>query len=276
MLSPSEDENEDWDSDVAGWDCISEGGSSCSSWSESETPEASFDAMPARLTLPLELQRLVLSYDISEYHEMWGTHRLVCKAWKEQVEFLARTEWIRETTFDYPGDTIWDPEHGKVYLNGDFTFQRLEGELAVFQIMGCAPEFREALVDVCQDWPVPDVEVGETVHDVEIDGMVIDWDTLTLTCGWRTVIGRVLAEELRVDAHRARSHAEMMTAAKRMRHKCGADVGVDNLVKMMRVFAANYLAAYVAVRRARLGRADKPGEKRLKMARHMASFRRCS
>jgi hypothetical protein len=102
--------------------------------------------------------------------------------------------------------------------------------------------------------------------------MSVDWDTLTLTCPWRTVIARVLAEELRVEAYRKLSHGKI-TAAKRMRHQCGGDVGLDNMMKMFHIFGQNYLAAYVAVRKARLGRADPEGDERLKRARQASSFR---
>jgi hypothetical protein len=99
-------------------------GSSVSSFSESGMPDHSFASMPARLTLPIELHRLVLSYEAASNYEMWGTYRFgafilinslprqvlrqlpVCKAWQEQVEFLAKTEWIRDTTFYYPGETM--------------------------------------------------------------------------------------------------------------------------------------------------------------------------
>ncbi|KAJ7662428.1 hypothetical protein B0H17DRAFT_1093457, partial [Mycena rosella] len=145
--------------------------------------------MPARLTLPLELHRLVLSHETTAYSWMWGSCRLgmwvpslfmpiltalqVCKVWQEQVEFLAKTEWTRNTTFDYPGEMRWFPKHGQVYLDGEFTFQRLEGDLAIFQQTDCDPDFREALAEVCQAAPRPDVEVGEIIHDVEIDGMSV-------------------------------------------------------------------------------------------------------
>jgi hypothetical protein len=236
-----------------------------------------------------------------------STETLVCKAWQEQVEFLAKTEWIRDTTFNYPGEMIvsfifhslayllipghaqWHPERGKVYLDGNFTFQRLEGELAIFQITDCAPEFVEQLVEVCQATLVPDVEVGEIVHDVEvglslsttlpelyrptqIKQMSVEWDTLTLTCPWRIVIASVLAEELRVVAYRRRAHKEMMTTTKRLRHKAGGDLGLDDLMKMMRSYQERFLAAYVEVRKARRGGSDKRGDERLKIARQVASM----
>jgi hypothetical protein len=78
MYSPtdalSDEENEEEEVDPE--NCISEDGSSVSSFSESEMSDRSFDPMPARLTLPVELQRLVLSCKSSQYYELWGTHRL--------------------------------------------------------------------------------------------------------------------------------------------------------------------------------------------------------
>ncbi|KAF8187330.1 hypothetical protein K438DRAFT_1972958 [Mycena galopus ATCC 62051] len=45
--------------------------------------------------------------------------------------------------------------------------------------------------------------------------MSVDWDTLTITCPWRPLIGRVMAEGLRVDAYRKKAQHEMMSATKR-------------------------------------------------------------
>ncbi|KAJ6616040.1 hypothetical protein B0H10DRAFT_1413968 [Mycena sp. CBHHK59/15] len=266
------DENFDVES---GEDSGDEGsGSSVSSFSESEMPDKSFDPMPVRLTLPIELHRLVLSWETSQYQIMWRTYRLVCKAWKEQVEFLAKTEWILYSGFNYPGYMIlqqYDSD-GKVFLNGDFTFQRMEGDTAIFQT-DCAAEYKKELVRACKATAPPDVEVCEMVHDVEISGMVVDWDTLTISCPWRPLIGRVVAEELRVAAYRARSHKVLMTAAKRMRRRCGGDVDLDGFQTMLTMFAEHWQAAYVAVRLERRGRADKRGDERLKHARQAASIR---
>ncbi|KAJ7733681.1 hypothetical protein B0H16DRAFT_1732234 [Mycena metata] len=249
-------DEEDHNSNQSGSEYQSEDdATSVSSWSESESPDDSFEPMPENLTLPIELHRRILySDDGLRYEDLWGLCRLVCHAWKADVEHLAKTQWLQETYFLYPGDMMactWDPQYGKVILDGDFTFQRLEGETAHVR---------------------PDVHVDELVHDVPIPGMSVDWDALTLTCPWRAVIRRVLAEELRVAAHRSRSHKKMMTLAKRARGRCGGDVDMDTFSEMIEVFGKNYLDAYVVVRRERLGRADPEGDERLKMARFVASF----
>ncbi|KAF7365956.1 hypothetical protein MVEN_00471000 [Mycena venus] len=260
--SPSGSEHELDDSEAA---------SSVSSWSESESPDPSFASMPEDLILPVELHRRIL-YSSDRYEDLWGTYRLVCKAWKEDVERLAKKEWIRKTTFNYPGGTMWDPKIGKVVLNGDFTFQRLDGDVAIFAITDCDDEYRKPLIRACKRVGPPDVYVDEIIHDVPIPGMSVDWDTLTLTCHWRTVIARVLAEELRVEAHRWRNHKKMMTLAKRARARCGGDVDMDTFSEMLGVFGQHYLDAYVQVRKERLGRTDRKGDERLKMARFIASI----
>ncbi|KAJ7733003.1 hypothetical protein B0H16DRAFT_1580315 [Mycena metata] len=266
-------DEEDHDSNQSGSEYESEDdAASVSSWSESESPNDSFEPMPENLTLPVELHRRILySDDGLRYEDLWGSCRLVCHAWKADFEHLAKTQWLQETYFIYPGDMMWDPQSGKVILDGDFTFQRLEGETVVFQITDCAPEFRKPLIKACKHVR-PDVHVDELVHDVPIPGMSVDWDALTLTCPWRAVIGRVLAEELRVAAHRSRSHKKMMTLAKRARARCGGDVDMDTFSEMIEVFEKNYLDVYVVVRRERLGRADPEGDETLKMARFVASF----
>ncbi|KAJ7020664.1 hypothetical protein C8F04DRAFT_973990 [Mycena alexandri] len=222
--------------------------------------------MPENLALPVELHRQILHSDGLRYEDLWGSCRSVCQTWKADVEHLAKTQWLQR---DH-----WDPEFGKVVLNGDFTFQRLDDDTAVFRITDCAPEFRKPLIKACKRSGPPDVHVDEIVHDVPIDGMSVDWDALTLTCPWRAVIGRVLAEELRVDARRGRSHKKMMTLAKRARARCGGDVDMDTFSGMLEVFGKNYLDAYVVVRRERLGRDDPEGDERLKMARFVAGFQR--
>ncbi|KAJ7513301.1 hypothetical protein B0H11DRAFT_1843736 [Mycena galericulata] len=248
--------------------------SSVSSFNENDMPSRSFDPMPAHLTLPVELHRVILSCETNRYHEPWGTYRFVCKTWKEHIEFLAKTEWIRDASFTYPGEMIWDPTVGKVSLSGDFTFQRLDGDLAVFRILECAPEFKKDLIKACKRTSPPDVEIGDIVHDVEIPDMSVDWDNLTLTCPWRSVIGRVLAEELRVEAHRKLSHHAMMTTAKLARRRApGGQVDMNTMLDMFKLFANKSLDAYAAVRTARRGGADKKGDERLKMARHVASMR---
>ncbi|KAF8172220.1 hypothetical protein K438DRAFT_1981669 [Mycena galopus ATCC 62051] len=230
--------------------------------------------MPEHLVLPPELHRLVLACETELYHDAWGTYRLVCKAWKEHVEFLAKTEWIWDATFHYPGEMMRVPGHGKVFFNGDFSFQRLEGDSAIFQVVDCAAEFKKQLIEICKRSPPPDVEIGDIVDDVEISEMSVDWDTLTITCPWRPLVGRLMAEELRVQAYRHQSNREMMTAAKRVRHAApGGEVGLDVMMNFMEMFADKWLEAYVAVRTARHGRSDRRGDERLKLARQAASMR---
>ncbi|KAJ7657232.1 hypothetical protein DFH06DRAFT_1473223 [Mycena polygramma] len=280
MASPSNDqdqENEDEDEDIhsesEGNNDSDEDASSVSSFRDSEFADSSFAPMPARLALPLELQRAVLSFEDTWYQEMWGTYRFVCKAWKESVEFSAKTEWLREASFDYPGE-VWDATDGRTRMGGYFEFQRLEGELAVFQILDCSEKDKKSLIKACKRTKNPDVQVGEIVHDVEIPGISIEWDTLTITCAWRVLIGRVMAEELRVEAHRELSQHAMMGAAKRARRTApGGEVDMDTMMDLFKMFANNMQDAYVAVRTQRRGGADPRGDERLKKARFVASMR---
>ncbi|KAJ6480531.1 hypothetical protein C8R47DRAFT_1197987 [Mycena vitilis] len=279
MASPSndqhqedEDEHEDLHDGSEGNNDSDDDASTVSSFRDSELADRSFAPMPERLALPLELQRAVLSFEDTWYQEMWGTYRFVCKAWKESVEFLAKTEWLREAGFDYPGD-MWDATDERTRMGGYFEFQRLEGELAVFQILDCSEEDKESLIEACERIRTPDVEVGGIVHDVEIPGISVDWDTLTIICPWRVLIGRVMAEELRVEAHRQLSQHAMMGAAKRARRTApGGEVDMDTMMDMFKMFANNMLDAYVAVRTERRGRADPRGDERLKKARFVASL----
>ncbi|KAJ6480549.1 hypothetical protein C8R47DRAFT_1074290 [Mycena vitilis] len=278
MASPSRDEHEDEDEEFQneseGSYESDEDASSVSSFSESDMPNGSFAPMPARLTLPAELHRTVLALETRGYHEMWGTYRFVSKAWKESVEFLAKTEWIKDARFVYPGETIWDPKVGKVFLEGEFTFQRFDGEIAVFQMLDCAEEFKRPLIRLCKLTAFPDVQVGDIVHDVEITGMSVDWDTLTITCPWRELIGRLMAEELRVAAHRKRAAHEMMSAAKRARRAApDGEVDMGTIMELFGMFAGKTTDAYVAVRTARHGVGDRQGDERLKMARQAAAMR---
>jgi hypothetical protein len=101
-------------------------------------------------------------------------------------------------------------------------------------------------------------------------GIRVDWETLTLTCPWRIIIARVLAEELRVQQYRARLQVKIMTACKRMCHAAGGDVELDRLMKL---FLKDYAESYVAVRKPRLGWMDGVIDERLEMARLAASER---
>ncbi|KAJ6535709.1 hypothetical protein B0H19DRAFT_1080164 [Mycena capillaripes] len=178
----------------------------------------------------------------------------MCKAWKEH----------------------WDPTVGKVLLSGDFGFTRLEDDTAIFQLLDCAPEFKDPLIDTCKRTAPPDVTFGNIVHDVETPELCADWPALTLTCPWRALIGRVLAEELRVDAYRARVHPAMMTAAKRARRRAeaaGGEVDMATMMRMLDMSADASRGAYVAVRSARRGRADRVGDERLETARQVAAMR---
>ncbi|KAJ6460724.1 hypothetical protein DFH09DRAFT_1229804 [Mycena vulgaris] len=245
----------------------SESDGSISSYSESEMPGRTFEPMPDHLVLPPELHRLVLSLESSQFQLMWGTYRFVSKAWKEHIEHLARTQWVRNATFSYRGYMIRDAEENKVFLNGCFEFRRMEGETAVFD-MTCAEKYHKELVKACKGTSPPDVEVCGFVHDVPIPDMVIDWDALTLTCPWRTLVGRVLAEELRVEAYRARAHKALMTKVKRLPGDPMARV-----MAALELYGAHVHDAYEAVRKERLGRTDKRGDERLKEARVVASYR---
>ncbi|KAF8194479.1 hypothetical protein K438DRAFT_1969092 [Mycena galopus ATCC 62051] len=230
--------------------------------------------MPDHLVLPAELHRLVLACQRDGYHHVWGKYRFVCKAWKEHIESLAKTEWIRDTTLYYPGEMIWDEKIGKVFLNGDFSFQRLEGDSAIFQITDCAPEFKRQLIEVCEPCYAPDVQVDDVVHDVEIPEMSVDWDTLTITCPWRPLIGRVMAEELRVDAYRKKAQNEMMSATKRAKRAApGGNVDFGTLMELFKNFAKKGQDVYVAVRTVRWGNLDRAGDQRLKSARQAESMR---
>ncbi|KAJ7083428.1 hypothetical protein C8R44DRAFT_822430 [Mycena epipterygia] len=240
---------------------------SISSYSDSERPDQkAFDPMPEHLVLPLELQRLVLSLETSQPQVLWGTYRFVCKAWKEHVEHIARTQWVRKSAFYYRGYMTRDAEENKVFLNGDFTFQRMDGDNAIFAT-DCVVKYRRMLAKACKATSPPDVEVCEFVHDVKIPGMVADWEALTIACPWRALVGRVLTEELRVDAYRVNTNKAMMTKVKRMRG------GLENLRAIMSLFAAHVHGAYEAVRKARLGYTDKRGDERLKEARAAVSWR---
>ncbi|KAJ7473471.1 hypothetical protein FB451DRAFT_1558680 [Mycena latifolia] len=245
----------------------SDSGGSISSYSESENPNRTFDPMPEHLVLPLELHRLVLDLESSQFQLMWGTYRFVCKAWKEHIEYLARTEWIRTAAFDYPGYMTRDTRGNKVCLDGFFEFRRMDDDTAVFDTT-CAKKYHKAMVKACKATAPPDVQVCGLVHDVPIPEMVVDWDALTITCPWRALVVRVLAEELRVDAYRARENKAMMTQVKRL-----PGGTMERIEAAIRLFATHVHGAYEAVRKERLGRVDKDGDERLKQARVAASYR---
>ncbi|KAF8186063.1 hypothetical protein K438DRAFT_2019836 [Mycena galopus ATCC 62051] len=143
----------------------------------------------------------------------------------------------------------WDPKIGKAFLSGGFTFQCLDGEFAIFQTL-CAPELQKDLVEICKRHSPPDVTEGEIVHNVEIPEMSVDWDTLTLTCPWRSLIGRVMTEELRVEALQEQSNRETMTAAKRARQaadSAGEAVSMDAMMELFKMFARKgrrYMSRY--------------------------------
>ncbi|KAK6981606.1 hypothetical protein R3P38DRAFT_416576 [Favolaschia claudopus] len=242
--------------------------SSVSSWSQSDEPEA-FAPMPPALTLPVELQRLILHLS-DRYEDLWGTYRLVCKDWKLEVERMAKMVWIRETSFYFPGALIYDTEKEReVRLDADFTFTHLDGDMAIFKITkdNCKTKYLDTRVVACTRG-VPDVQVDELVHDVPIPGLSIDWPTLTLTAPWRPTIARVLAEELRVTAHRATPYKKLMTLAKRAQ-----SASVEKMTEYMYLYAEMYLDAYVAVRTKRRGKRDGRGDERLKMTRFVASWK---
>ncbi|KAJ7636189.1 hypothetical protein FB45DRAFT_1055678 [Roridomyces roridus] len=272
MPSPPPDREQDSEAEYSDNDDAGDDASSVSSFSESELPgNRSIAPMPEHLTLPTELQRLILSFE-REYQKAWGTYRLVSKTWKEHVECLAKTEWVRETFIDYPGETIWDPEIGKVHLSGEFAFDSLDGDTAVFKIKDCAPQFKDALIEICEQIDdSPAIEIGEIVHDVQIPEMSVDWPTLTLTCPWRPLIGRIIAEELRVDVIRAASRHETMNTMKKLKRK--GDVGMDAMFGMLKSIAGGTASAYDTVRAQRLGYTDKEGDERLRDARKAISMR---
>ncbi|KAJ6581061.1 hypothetical protein B0H19DRAFT_1113481 [Mycena capillaripes] len=259
-------EDEESGSEDAGSDSEYDG--SISSYSESEQPDRFFDPMPEHLTLPLELQFRILSLESSQFQLTWGTYRFVCSAWKEHIEYLSKKEWVRTGAFHYPGYMWRDAEGDKVYLGGCFSFERMDGDTAVFADTGCADEYRKAYVKACKATSPPDVELCGFVHDVPIPGMAVDWDTLTITCPWRALVGRLFAEELRVVAYRAERNKAMMTAVKRM-----PGDGLEKFEAAFHLFAAHVHGAYEAVRRARLGYIDTAGDERLKMERVAASWR---
>ncbi|KAJ7777381.1 hypothetical protein B0H16DRAFT_956009 [Mycena metata] len=240
---------------------------SISEYSESEQPDRYFDPMPEHLVLPLELQSRILSLESSQFQLLWGTYRFVCKAWKEYIEHLAKTRWVRTGAFLYAGYMTRDAEENKVFLSGSFTFNRMEDD-TVFFTDKCADKYRTAFIKACKATSPPDVELCGFVHDVEIPGMSVDWTTLTITCHWRSLVGRLFAEELRVEAHRHRTNKEMMTKVKRM-----PGDGMSKIEAAVRLFGKHVHGAYESVRRKRLGYTDKRGDERLKQARVAASWR---
>lgn len=162
----------------------------------------------------------------------------------------------------------------------------MDGETAVFRDE-CVEEHREAFVKACKSTAPPDVEVCGFVHDVDvrppkslprlslthflspqIPSMSVDWDSLTITCPWRALVGRVLAEELRVEAYGATKFKNLMTKVKRMRGN-----EFERFKAALNLYSEHHHGSYETVRRERLGYADKEGDERLKHARVAASFR---
>ncbi|KAK7045156.1 hypothetical protein R3P38DRAFT_2882832 [Favolaschia claudopus] len=225
MTSDNDDRAESGDE----FDCDSDDGAalSASFWSESERADRSFAPMPERLALPLELHRLII-YHSNEFEDMWGNWRLVCAFWRDEVEHLAKTEWIRQVDFRY--------NLGK--LNGNFHFQRLEEDEAIFAAYKRAMSYHSSLTNAMRRCGPPAVKLGFIIHDIPTPELSFDYVNLTLTCPWRAVIRRVLGEELRVQAQCA----------------------VDDSGK-------NYEDACVVVRRERMGRADRRGDEWLKAER---------
>ncbi|KAJ7156878.1 hypothetical protein C8R43DRAFT_407166 [Mycena crocata] len=246
----------------------SDSDNSISSYSESERPDRTFEPMPEHLTLPNEVQCLILSSENSQFQLLWGTYRFVCKAWKAHIESLAERQWVRTGAFAYRGYMTRDSEENKVFLSGFFTFQRLEGDTAVFADTECVDKYRKSLIKACKATAPPDVQVCGFVHDIEIPDMSVDWPALTITCPWRMFVGRILAEELRVEAYRAQRHKAMMTKVKRM-----PGDGLEKFQAALKLFGSHVHSSYEAVRKARIGYTDRDGDERLKHARVAAGWR---
>jgi hypothetical protein len=98
--------------------------------------------------------------------------------------------------------------------------------------------------------------------------MSVDWDTLTITCSWRALVGRVFAEELRVDAYRASTLEAMMTKVKEIPGE-----GMDRIQAVFHLLGNSFQGPYEAVRKERLGYTDKHGDERLKQERAAISWR---
>ncbi|KAF7357005.1 hypothetical protein MVEN_01037100 [Mycena venus] len=224
--------------------------------------------MPEHLVLPQELQCMIISLHSKEFLLLWGTYRAVCKAWREHVEYIAKTKWVHTGAFLYAGYMARDADQNKVFLSGSFNFQRIEGDNGVFTDTDCADKYRKAYVKACKATSPPDAELCGFVHDVKIPGMSVDWDTLTITCPWRALVDGVLAEELRVEAYRKTRFKALMTQVKRM-----PGDGLAKFQASLKLFGAHVHGAYEAVRKARLGYTDREGDERLKQGRVAASYR---
>ncbi|KAJ7642366.1 hypothetical protein DFH06DRAFT_1214602 [Mycena polygramma] len=243
-----------------------------SSYNESDNPrpDVPFSPMPAHLALPLKLQYLILSEEDTAHDLMWGSYRLVCKAWKERVEHLAKSQWVPDSCITYLASVKRAPGESRIY--GAFTFQRFaDDETAIFAILHTPSDCVEPLIKACKAATPPEVEVYYIVHDVEIPGMVVDWDTLTLTCPWRSLIACVLAEELKVRAHRSANLKTLLSKGKRLQ-RSGADL-LSSIELIAHMFAEHVGNAYSAVRTARRGVRDKKGDKRLHEARLQAEHK---
>ncbi|KAF7309540.1 hypothetical protein MIND_00324800 [Mycena indigotica] len=233
--------------------------------SDSDIPRT-FTPMPPHLALPLELQRLILSLETSQFQCTWGSYRFVCKAWNEYILELAEKRWIPNAAFHYRGYMTRDSGLNKVLLGGAFEFSRMDGDNAIFA-SDSSEEHRKAFIKACKATSPPDVEVCMLVHDVQIPGMTVDWDALTITCPWRNLVGRVLAEELRVEEFKKTSYKKLILAAKELRSQ-----GMDGIYAMLDMYANHLDDAYSSVRRERLGYVDKAGDERLKQLRVSASL----
>ncbi|KAJ6464769.1 hypothetical protein C8R47DRAFT_1326669 [Mycena vitilis] len=243
-----------------------------SSYNESDNPrpDVPFSPMPAHLALPLELQYRILSEEDTAHDLLWGSCRLVCRAWKERIEYLAKSQWVPDSCITYLASVKHAPSDSTIY--GEFTFQRFaDDETAAFAVLHTPAECVDSLIKACKAATPPEVEVYYIVHDVEIPGMAVDWDTLTLTCPWRSLIACVLAEELKVRAHRAANMKTLLSKGKRLQ-RSGADL-LSCIEPIAHMFAEHLRNAYSAVRTARRGVLDKKGDRRLQEARLQAEHK---
>ncbi|KZV89440.1 hypothetical protein EXIGLDRAFT_721460, partial [Exidia glandulosa HHB12029] len=219
----------------------------------------------------MELEHRVLEFD-RDWPEVWVVFRLVCKAWCEHIEFLARKRWLPTARFYYPNGFDWTEDDGRMLLDASLTFQSLDEEtgLALFEDTECKKKFRKIIGECCLCIDNPDIVLDDRyIFDIPINSLDIrKLDKLRVTVPWRALIASILVEENAVDKERARLHLERRHETMRMRFRLerkGADIMemFENLAVKVNALRGD---AYATVRRRRFGE-DIVAEKRIDEAR---------
>ncbi|ORY90794.1 hypothetical protein BCR35DRAFT_349711 [Leucosporidium creatinivorum] len=232
------------------------------------------EALPERLVPPTEIIAKILTSlgqrkppETAPFERawLWQKGRLVCSAWRDLIEKTAKEVWMKDARIGKNGPMM-HTDSGKLMLSANYEFQRVDGDLAIFQELECAPQYHRHIRYWIKDVRRLDCFLGYAVHDLRMPTMRKQkTGDLIITVPWKAYVGHILQEEAFIEPLKAICDKEMMAAGQRL--KDASDPDNMDMMAIFSLFITFKDKPYAQRRAQRLGRKDRRGDEALHRAK---------